>query len=299
MNRKVIGGLFVVATLAMSCQNMKKAESETKPNADSAKIINDQLRFCEATCWDNNLLYVSNFGGETLDPLNKSGKGYIMRFNTDKPTVFIPADGRLNAPKGMCIANGYLFVADVNSIVAFNLSNVKQSQKIAFPVKDLYVNDLVAKGNELYATVTNTGNVYKLDISNPEKMKGQVPKLFTNIPGANGIVATDSLFYIASYPADGNTTNNNVIYSVTNAEKPIVSKFFDRMSQYDGLALSEDGQTLYFSTWVNGNVGKIDLKTKKTEMLVLPLQLNGPADISIHNGKLYIPDLPNSRILIY
>jgi 56kDa selenium binding protein (SBP56). len=71
------------------------------------------------------------------------------------------------------------------------------------------------------------------------------------------------------------------------------------MSQYDGLALSEDGKYLYFSTWVNGNVGKIDIKDKKVENLILPIQLTGPADFSIHNGKLYIPDLPNSKVLVY
>lgn len=299
MNKKVIGTLLLATSLVTSCQNIKKTESETKPNTNLAKIINDNLHFCEATYWDNNSLYISNFGGKKLDPLNKDGKGYIMKFDSKKGTVFIPADGRLNAPKGMCIANGYLFVADVNAIVAFNLKDIKQSQKISFPVKDLYVNDIVAKGNEIYVTVTNTGNIYKLDISNPEKMQGQEPKLFTNIPGANGIVATDSLFYVASYPVDGNTTPNNVIYTIRNAEKPIVNKLFNRMSQYDGLALSKDGNTLFFTTWVNANVGKIDLKTKKVEILTLPMTLNGPADISIHKGKLYIPDLPNSRVVIY
>lgn len=299
MNKKVIGSFLLIAAMAVSCQNMKKADSPVKSNADSAKIINDNLRFCEATCWDGNTLYVSNFGGDTLNSLNRKGKGYIMKFNNSKPSILIPADGRLSAPKGMCIVNGYLFVADVNAVVAFNLKDVSKSQKISFPVKDIFVNDIAAKGNDIYVTVTNTGNIYKLDVTNPDKMQGQVPKLFANVPGANGIVTTDSIFYVASYPTDGNTTAKNVIYTITNFEKPVISKLFDRMSQYDGLALSEDGQTLYFSTWVNGNVGKIDLKTMKTEMLTLPLELNGPADISMHKGKLYIPDLPNSNILVY
>lgn len=299
MNKKIIGTMLVAATMIASCQNMRKTEtSEATTNSDSAKVINESLRFCEATCWSNESLYVSNFGGDTLAPINKSGKGYIMRFSAGKPTMFVPADGRLNAPKGMCIVNDYLFVADVNSVVAFNMKNTEESVKINFPVKDLFVNDIAAKGNTLYVTVTNTGNIYQLDATNPKNMGKQVPKLFTNITGANGIVATDSIMYVASYPADGNTASANIIYSITNFEKPVVSKFFDRMSQYDGLVLSEDGKTLYFTTWVNGNVGKIDIKTKKAEMLTLPLQLMGPADISIHKGKLYIPDLPNSKVLV-
>ena len=100
----------------------------------------------------------------------------------------------------MCVVDNYLFVADVNSIVVFNLSDVSKSQKIKLPTKDSYVNDLAVNGKNLYATVTNTGNIYKLDVSSPENIKEQTPKLFANIPGANGIVATDSIIYVASYP---------------------------------------------------------------------------------------------------
>lgn len=299
MNKKTIGSLLLALVALLSCKDIKKAEVQVIPLSDSAKVISDNLRFCEATCWNGDSLYVSNFGGDTINPLNKSGKGYIMKFTTNKPTVLIPADGRLNAPKGMCVVNQHLFVADVNAVMVFDLKNVSRSQKIVFPVNDSFVNDIAVCGNNMYVTVTNTGNVYKMDVSDPDKMKGQTPKLFTKVPGANGIVATDSIIYVASFPINGNTSEENVIYTIKNFDKPQVEKLFDRKSQYDGLALSEDGKSLYFTTWVNGNVGKINLKDLKVDKLTLPLQLVGPADMSIHNGKLYIPDLPNSKILVY
>jgi hypothetical protein len=299
MNRKIIGSILLAAMTIISCKEAKKADVQVIPLKDSATVISDSLRFCEATCWNGESLYISNFGGDTINPLNTAGKGYIMEFNSGKPSVLIPADGRLNAPKGMCVVDNYLFVADVSSIVVFNLNDVSKSQKIKLPTKDSYVNDLAVNGKNLYATVTNTGNIYKLDVSSPENVKEQTPKLFANIPGANGIVATDSTIYVASYPVDGNTSAPNVIYSIRNFDNPITEVFLNRMSQYDGLALSEDGKYLYFSTWVNGNVGKIDIKDKKVENLILPIQLTGPADFSIHNGKLYIPDLPNSKVLVY
>ncbi|WP_321517636.1 hypothetical protein [uncultured Bacteroides sp.] len=299
MNKKVIGCLVLVGMGFFSCKNIKKADVQVIPLSGPAKVISDSLRFCEATCWNGESLYISNFGGDTINPLNKAGKGYIMEVSSKKTSILIPADGRLNAPKGMCIVGNYLFVADVNAVVAFNLKDVSKSQKIDFPTKDSYVNDIAANGTNLYVTVTNTGNIYKLDISDPEKVNSQTPKLFATVPGANGIVATDSVIYVASYPIDGNTAAANVIYTIKNFDKPVVEKLFDRMSQYDGLALSEDGKSLYFTTWVNGNVGKINLKDLKVENLVLPLQLTGPADLSIHKGKLYIPDLPNSKVLVY
>ncbi|BEG98340.1 hypothetical protein [Bacteroides sedimenti] len=299
MNKKTIGCLLLTSLAFFSCKDQKKANVDVAPVSDSAKVISDHLHFCEATCWNDDSLYISNFGGDTINPLNKLGKGYIMKFTTNKPTVLIPADGRLNAPKGMCVVNQHLFVADVNAVMVFDLRNTKKSQKISFPANDSFVNDIAVCRNNMYITVTNTGNVYKLDVSAPEKMNEQALKLFAKVPGANGIVATDSIIYVASYPVDGNTKEENVIYTIQNFEKPIVRKLFDRKSQYDGLVLSEDGKSLYFTTWVNGNVGKINLKDMTVEKLKLPIQLTGPADMSMHKGKLYIPDLPNSRVLVY
>lgn len=299
MNKKVFGSLLLIAVTIISCKNPKQANVQVIPLADSAKVISDNLRFCEATSWNGESLYISNFGGDTINFLNKGGKGYIMKFTSGKPAVLIPADGRLNAPKGMCVVDNYLFVADVNAVVVFDLNDVSKSQIVKFPANESFVNDIAVNGKDMYITVTNTGNIYKLDVSAPDKVKNQTPKLFTNVTGANGIVATDSVIYIASYPVDGNTAAANVIYTIKNFDNPVVEKLFDRMSQYDGLALSEDGNSLYFTTWVNGNVGKINLKDMKVENLILPLQLTGPADLSIHKGKLYIPDLPNSRVLVY
>ena len=300
MNKnKLIGSLLLVTLAIVSCKNPKKANVQVIPLKDSATVISDSLRFCEGTCWDGEALYISNFGGDTINPLNKTGKGYIMKFSASKSTPLVPADGRLNAPKGMCVVDNYLFVADINSVMVFNINDVSKSQQIDFPANDSYVNDIAVNGKNMYVTVTNTGNIYKLDVSAPSLMRHQTPKFFANVPGANGIVATDSIIYVASYPTDGNTTAANVIYTIKNFDKPVVSKLFNRMGQYDGLALSEDGKSLYFTTWVNGNVGRINLKDLKVENLILPLQLSGPADMSIHKGKLYIPDLPNSRILVY
>ncbi len=57
--------------------------------------------------------------------------------------------------------------------------------------------------------------------------------------------------YIASYPPDGVTTQDNVIYRIDNISTPVATKLFDRPGQYDGLALSGDGSRLYFTNWVD------------------------------------------------
>jgi len=299
MKKIIICATFFIPALMISCQlNNKQATTEVIRVTDSVALITDSLRFSEATCWNGESMYISNFGSKELNPLNKEGKGYILEFKNGQTKVLIPADGKLNAPKGMCVTNNHLFIADVGAIIVYNLADITKSQKITFPKDESYVNDIAVSGNTIYVSVTNTGNIYKLDVTSPDKISSR-PVLFAKVPGANGLAIADSVMYVASYPVDGNTAAANVIYTIKNFKAPIVSKLFNRMGQYDGLALSDDHKTLYFTTWVNGGVGSVTLSDTAVQMIPMPIKLSGPADLTYHNGKLYIPDLPNSRVLIH
>ena len=117
------------------------------------------------------------------------------------------------------------------------------------------------------------------------------------VPGANGIVIRGDTMYIASYPPDGVTTQDNVIYRIDNISTPVATKLFDRPGQYDGLALSGDGSRLYFTNWVDSEVGYYDLGTGKTELLTPGVGIEGPARLSTDGKKLYVPDLPGSKVV--
>ena len=135
------------------------------------------------------------------------------------------------------------------------------------------------------------GSTFKLD--------PQALTLYTNVPGANGIVLRDDVMYVASYPPDGVTTDKNVIYEIGDIRMPHPAPLTDRAGQYDGLALSGDGQRLYFTSWVNGEVGYWDFQNRSVQLLDLAdVELSGPARIALRDGVLYIPDLPASRIVI-
>ena len=70
--------------------------------------------------------------------------------------------------------------------------------------------------------------------------------------------------------------------------------------QYDGIAFSSDGRTLYVTNWTPAGLTAIDLATLETSPVACPVEpaLAGPADISVADGQIYIPDLPNSRVVI-
>lgn len=199
----------------------------------------------------------------------------------------------------MFIRSHRLFISDVNKIVVYNLKALKEAPEIiTFPEDDLFINDLAADGNTLYASVTNSGRIYRIDIANPVKMTSSVPVKWLDVTGPNGIIIDNGIMYVASYPADGNTTDANVIYQITDLSNPVAEKFISLPGQYDGIALSTDKKTMYITNWTPAGISTIDMSTKKITPLATTEKFAGPADITVINDTMYIPDLPNSRMVI-
>lgn len=268
-------------------------------SAQTVRIADQGIRYCESTYPYNGGILVANFGTEALNPLNAEGKGYVIWIKDGFQKILIPADGYLSAPKGMFERGGYLYLCDVNKLVVYNLNALEEKpQVLAFPEGHLFVNDLVADGKNLYVSVTNTDRIFRLDISNPGK-PGQLEE-WLEVPGPNGLLVKDGVMYVASYPADGKTQNKHVVYRIENLDNPKLEKQIDVPGQYDGLALSSDGKALYVTNWTPAQVYRLSLTDGSLSPLKLSLEkdLTGPADISVLDGVLYIPDLPNSRVLM-
>ena len=128
-----------VAMIAfIGCQRSKQEQTP------QAMIITEGIRFNEGSVPYKGNLLISNFGCETLNPLNTEGKGYILEVVDQKPIPFIAPDGALSGPKGMAIKENILLIADVNKIVAYNLEDRDaEPQIIDFPEGNLFVNDIV------------------------------------------------------------------------------------------------------------------------------------------------------------
>ena len=79
----------------------------------------------ESVLIDGDRRFVSNIG-EKLDPLGHDGDGFLSELAADGRIVALhalPIDGdRLDAPKGMAMLAGKLYVADIDRVVGFDLS---------------------------------------------------------------------------------------------------------------------------------------------------------------------------------
>lgn len=276
------------------CLSFVAASAQTVVN-----VIDKDIRYCESTCPYDGGLLIANFGTEQLNPLNTEGKGYIVLHKDGKNEVLIPADGHLSAPKGMLVRDGYLYVCDVNKVMVYNLADkAAESRTIALPEGNLFANDLVSEGDYLYVSVTNTDRIFRVDISRPGQ-PGQ-PQEWLSVAGPNGLLLHEGSLYVASYPADGRTTDAHVVYRIADLKNPVAEKWMEVPGQYDGLAVASDGKALYVTNWTPAQVSRIDLNTRQLSPLdlKLPQALVGPADITVTGGYLYIPDLPNSRVVV-
>lgn len=174
--------------------------------------------------------------------------------------TLVPADGNLNAPKGMFMRDNQLYICDVNKIVVYDLAQVSKTPKtINLPEGNLFVNDLAANGNDLYASVTNTNKIFKIDITDPAN-PGE-PQEWITIPGPNGLLIGDGTMYVASYPADGNTSEKHVVYRISDlTNNPQPEKLVTVPGQYDGIAFASDGASLYVTNWTSAGISRINLR---------------------------------------
>lgn len=132
--------------------------------------------------------YVSNIGA-TLDPTGRDGDGYISALGPDGRVLdahAFPTDGStLDAPKGMAMAGGRLYVADIDRVVGFDpLTGAKVFEAHLPETGPVLANDLAAVDDRLIlVTETLGGGVWALDLGS-----GSFVRLTDAVPGANGIL---------------------------------------------------------------------------------------------------------------
>lgn len=216
--------------------------------------------------------------------------GYILYYKNGTLKPFIKK-GSLNKPSAMAVYKNKLYVCDKNQLKVFNLRKLTANPTIiTFPVQDRALNDIAVYKDALYITSTQADRIYKLDLN----ASFVAPRIWLNIPSPNGIFIADKKAYIATCPKDyTNPTLENVIYCVKDLDNPSYEKLTERASLYDGIAIYNN--KLYVSDCLESTV--YELRDKR---LVPVYTKHGmtPADITVFKGKIYIPDMFNSRVIL-
>lgn len=272
MKRFVLTCLFSAAALCAS--------------AAPAVQMNESVLPCDGG------LFISNYGTET--PAPAPGKGYILREEGGRLSVFLPPQPALHAPTGMAVYGDWFFAANQTNVLAWDRRNLSRAPRIiAFAPDDTAVNDLVVSGSTLYISVTNTDRIYAVDLDGTD----WTPRLWLRAPGPNGLAVHGRTMYLVSSPHDyARPGKENVVYAVDDITRPALRPLNATPGIYDGAAVSADGRTVYASDWTSASVIAIDAATGRETTFYHEDGL-APADIAADDTSLYIPDMLHSRVL--
>ncbi|MHA7131532.1 SMP-30/gluconolactonase/LRE family protein [Algoriphagus namhaensis] len=278
----IFGGLLI------ACGPQKTEESsETIPEVEDAKTPSltlvvetpETLITNESVLYDpsSGTIYVSNIDGT---PLDKDGKGSISIIDKEGNIITQDWVTGLNAPKGMGIANGKLYVTDIDELVEIDIASATITQKYSVEGSE-FLNDVATHEGKVYFTDMNTGKVHVL-------ADGAVSTLSEGHESLNGIaVDTDGTIYgldasgLKVWNADGST-------SVINSE----------VTGGDGLVILGDGNFVA-SRWQ----GEIWFVTESGQTLLLDTkaQESNTADIGFIPGEnlVLVPTFFKNKVAIY
>lgn len=231
------------------------------------------------------VIYVSNVNG---DPMGKDAKGYIAKVSMDGKKVEKWVDG-LKAPKGLAIANGHMFVGDVDELVEIDVAAGKIVAKHKAPGAGL-LNDVAADAaGNIYVSDTGAGGVYKFANGKIEKWADD--KI---LAGANGLLVEGDKLIVNTWgilTGKGfETSALGRVVSVSLADKKITELDGGKpVGNLDGF-VSLGGGNYIISDWMAGKIFKFSAGGKTEPVIDLG---QGNADIAYDPATkiLYVPQM--------
>ncbi len=105
---------------------------------------------------DANIMYVSNISG---NPTDKDGVGFISKMDRDGVVTEKEWAKGLDAPKGMGIMDGKLYVTNIDELVVIDMKDGKVVKR--YPVKGAkFLNDVAIGKGKVYFSDMETGKLH-------------------------------------------------------------------------------------------------------------------------------------------
>lgn len=256
-------------------------------HAQSIKTITG-FHHLESVVSEGRNLYVADIGKD-LAPQTKDGDGAILKLDAKGNVLeasFVKE--KLNAPKGLAIYKGILWLTDIDRILAIDLKTGNKLYEIDFSKESGFLNDIaVWDANTLYVSATDVSKLFKVNL---ETKTFSAIVLDKTIAGINGLycVKKSNVLYVNGI---GSNNKANGVVAAVNLKNNKVTQLTTFEGIYDGLAVVDE--TLYVSNWVafekKGTLLSIDLNSKRLKTLPMPEHLSGPADFIIDGNTIVLP----------
>jgi sugar lactone lactonase YvrE len=242
------------------------------------------LRVPESVLFDSkaNVLYVSNIDGKSGE---KDGKGFISKLTTDGKITMLEWGKGLDAPKGLGMYKGNLYVADLTRVAIFDLATGKLTKSIELEGAQ-FLNDITVdeKGN-VYISDSATGKIYTL-----KGDKGEVYFESTDFKRVNGLLALKDGLYVV----DAGTGKN---YKLSADKK--LTPYTETAAGADGIVVV--GKDEYIVSSWGGEVYYVDASAKAQKLLDTKEQKLNSADIAYDTKThmVFVPTFFGNKVMAY
>lgn len=295
MSRKTF--FLAAIAVAASLDGLSAASAEPR--------VIDGFSMPESVLCRDGRCYVSNVG-VALEPLKKDGDGFISLLDGDGRVLdrhaFPPKGETLDAPKGMALAGGRLFVADIDRVVGFDLATgarVFEARLDDGKTGAVLLNDLAAETDHALLVTDTLGNaVYRLSL------ESGTFSVIARVPGANGIVI-DRDAPRATVVGVGENFSGGDVFAIdlTGKEKPRV--LAERHGILDGIGQLADGDFV-ISDWTGLGKpvpGRFERVTQAGTVVPMPIgdvAIHGPADFDLdpQTGTVWIPAMLDGQVVV-
>ena len=266
-------GLILILFCGVNISNAQRLEKVWQTTCD--------LKTPESALYDSdkNVIYVANING---DPAEKDGNGFISILNADGSEKNLKWITGLNAPKGMAIFKGKLYVADINQLVEIDIEKGTILKKYDAP-DAVFLNDVTACMNGMiFVSDTRTAKIHVLNENKFTVWYEGAP-----LETPNGLMAEKGKLFVGDkniYEFDIKTKKSTLL--------------IEDAGGVDGLEKNNDGDFV-FSNWP----GKIFIqKNGKTIKLLdtTDKELNtADIDYDLKHDLVLVPTFFDNHIIAY
>ncbi len=245
------------------------------------------LKVPESVLYDatNKVLYVSNIDG--TEPWGKDGKGSIGKVGLDGKIIQAEWVTGLNAPKGMGMYKGKLYVADVTEIVVIDIAKGKTVDR--WPINGAVgLNDIsVDTKGSLYVSDSKARKVYAMPVSLPKKMSFILDS--NQLKRPNGVLLYGNNLYVLDDGSMYRMEKNNTLTKITDGME----------GGTDGIE-NVQGKDFIVSCW-GGAIWYVKENGTKTLLLDTREQKINAADIGYDakNKIVYVPTFWKNSVVAY
>ncbi|TPL45382.1 ATP/GTP-binding protein [Mesorhizobium sp. B2-4-6] len=238
----------------------------------------------------HNRMVVSNIAG---NPGDADGNGYLSLLSMDGKVIARHWVDGMDAPKGMAIASGRLYAADITKVRVVDLASGRLVETIDVPGA-VFLNDMTQdSAGKVYVSDMLADTIYRID--------GDRPELFVKdalLASPNGVFADGGRLIVASWgkginKTDFSTAEPGGLLSVDLATKKVAPlPGAQEFADLDGVLAI--GDTIYATAYLTGTL--YSYKPGGAPEAVARFK-PGSADIGTDGKRIFVPLMGEGEVV--